>query len=280
VFGSRFDVDADEPLAGELLESLRDLRVPAPGPEAAEPARPHRLRVRVDSGEWTVSWDDHRRYSGPDPDLALYDALIAINLHAARVAAESGDTVLHGGSVVVEGRAVAVVGRSGAGKSTFTTAMARAGHPYLADEVVAIDPGFAVRPFHRPIGLRRGGAEALNVEVPDGPYAHIHPYRVGANDQLGSAAPLAVVLLLVRDHSTQMPRLDPLDPGPALFQLANQTLGATGLERQMFIRLEALVRCVPVFDLHYADLTDARALVERLLSGNGPVALERGTLTP
>jgi hypothetical protein len=268
VFGSHFEVVADEPLAAEILESLGDLRTVE---SASRPGEWHRLCVRLASGDWTVTWDDYERYSGPEPDLALYDALIAINVHAARIAAEVGHTVLHGGAVIVGGRAVAVVGHSGAGKSTFTTAMARAGHPYLADEVVAIDDDLVVHAFHRPIGLRRGGAEAIGATIPDGPYAQIHPYRVGANDHLGTAAPLALALLLARDDATSTPRLERLTPAAALFNLANQTLGATNLERQMFRRLDALVRRVPVCQLHYADLVDARRLVEDILVGDEPI---------
>ena len=270
VFGSHFDVVADEPLAGEVLESLGDLRVTGSESESVSD-EPHRLRVRVESDVWTVSWNGFDRYCGRDPDLALYDALIAINVHAARTAAEAGFTVLHGGAVTVGKRAVAVVGPSGAGKSTFTTAMVRAGHPYVADEVVAIDDDIMVQAFHRPIGLRRQGAEAIGITIPDGPYGQIHPYRVGVNEQLGGASPLALVLLLARDVAAVSPRLEQLSPAAALFNLANQTLGATGLERQMFFRLDALVRRVRVCELHYANPAQAGALVEAIMTSEESV---------
>ena len=76
--------------------------------------------------------------------------------------------MLHGGAVDINGSAIAVVGHSGAGKSTFTAAMTRAGHRYLADEVVAVDDSGSVLAFHRPIGLRRGGAEQMGSRRPGG----------------------------------------------------------------------------------------------------------------
>ena len=54
-------------------------------------------------------------------------------------------------------------------------------------------------------------------------------------------------------------------------ELANQTLGATGLEREMFHRLDRLVRRVPVGELHYTDLPEAITAVERLGSGAPPI---------
>ena len=261
VFGSTFEVAADAPLDVELDRALGDLLCPEAGPA------PHRLGVRERDGEWTTSWDDTERYVGPEIHTALYDALIAINIHGARVAVEAGHTVLHGGAVDIGGRAIAVVGHSGAGKSTFTTAMTRAGHRYLADEVVAVDEAGSVLAFHRPIGLRLGGAEQIGHDVPAGPYEHMHPYRVGPAGPLAGSAPLAGVALLKRSEQLEgPPRLEPLGAAEALFVLANQTLGAMDLEREMFRRLDAFVRRVPVARLHYTELADAMRLAEQFAS--------------
>ena len=111
-FGSCFDVVADEPLASELIGSLGDLRVARDAPAGEV----HRLSARRRDGDWTVSWDDNARYNGPEIDLALYDALIAVNVHAASVAVAAGYAVLHGGAVAIDGRAVALVGHSGTGR--------------------------------------------------------------------------------------------------------------------------------------------------------------------
>ena len=206
VFGSAFEVWGDEPLAGELELALADLRHEPPGAGDAIPGRwsgqrsasIHRLTAQLDRGVWTIRWDERERYVGPDLDVALYDSLIAVNVYGVRAVVESGYAVLHGGAIGVNGRAVAFVGQSRSGKSTLTTAMARAGFAYLADEVIAVDTGgvgarasddveetdLVVVPFDRPIGLS-GGAAAIGFTIPAGPYASVHPYSVGVGGVLG-----------------------------------------------------------------------------------------------
>lgn len=65
---------------------------------------------------------------------------------------QRGQFVLHASSVFVHGQAVAFAGPSGRGKSTIAAAMARAGHPLVADDITVIEtngdvpvvlPGFA-----------------------------------------------------------------------------------------------------------------------------------------
>ena len=261
VYASVFTVRASEPLAGELANCLADLR-------AAEGVGPsaHNLEVTSTAGKWTVEWDGERRYSGPFAHLALYDALIAINEHTAETAVESGCVVLHGGAVAVAGRGVAFVGHSGAGKSTLTADMSRRGHQYIADEVVAVqdphrpDGGDLVLPFHRPVGLRPLGAEALDMALPDGPYETIFPYRIGLHGSLGGPTPLRLILLLRRSDVDAT--IKSVSPAQALFELSNQTLGGADVKRQMFRRLEAIVRRVSVAELHYRSVGEAISVVE------------------
>ena len=260
VYDTTVLVSAAEPLADELSHGLANLAAAAtkaldPG---AEPT--HRLGVHRRDDEWIVRWDGTARYQGPEPSMALYDLLIALNHHAARRATELGWTVLHGGATALGGRVVAVVGHSGAGKSTLTTALTLRDHPFVADEVVAVRDDFTVSAFHRPVGLRAGGAERIGVAVPDGPYEQTLPYHVPG--PLGGGEPLALVAILCRSDEPVDARFDDLNEGAALFALANQTLGATEFERAVFWRLERLVRSVRVVELHYYDVADAVALLE------------------
>jgi energy-coupling factor transporter ATP-binding protein EcfA2 len=270
--GSTFAVHASEPLAHELESCLADLRAPT---RMGDPS--HVLTVRFARREWSVTWNGERRYHGSDADMALYDALIAINEHGAATAVAAGLTVLHGGAVGIDGSAVVFVGHSGAGKSTLTAAMTGAGFAYIADEVVAVRRSISeaekgsgtsllrVEPFHRPIGLRPEGAALLGVPVPDGPYGTIHPYRIGGRGLLDGPTPLRLILLLRRgdyDHAT----IEPVSPASALCVLANQTLGGVGLEREVFRRLTALVRSVAVAELRYCEVDDAIPVVEQTVS--------------
>lgn len=265
---ARVHVAAAEPLAEVLHQALADLRVEQTDTACAE----HRLEVAHDvaTGEWTVTLDGADRYTGPESHIALYDTLIALNQLAARSAVEAGRTVLHGGAVAIDGRAVAVVGHSGAGKSTLTTALVRTGHVFLADEVTAVDDDGTVHAFHRPIGLRRSGADHLGVGVPDdGPFDTVTPYVVGTRrgqSALGDRVPLRAVAVLRRDDRRSVPRIEAMTPARALFELSNQTLGATDLERAMFQRLDRLVRAVPVIELHYATTEQAIELLEDVVA--------------
>lgn len=264
VYDTAVLVNASAPLVTELASALADLIVStdrhhlweAPGHD--DPL--HFLQVEQAGERWTVRWDGEPSYSGQSMDLALYDALIVLNQHAARTAVAAGRTVLHGGSVVIAGRAVVLVGHSGAGKSTLTAALARKGHAYLADEVVAIDGNHLVDAFHRPIGLRSGGAAALGVHMPDGPYDSILPFRPGP--PLGDRAPLGVVVVLRRSETPVGVQLTELNPPQALIELTNQTLGATGGEREMFRRLDEFVRTARVVELIYSDLSEVVAVLE------------------
>lgn len=257
-FGARVEIYASPPLDTELTEALADLRVPD-GAQAAD----ERIRVELVDGDepvWHVRWNDTERYTGPETHLALYDTLIVLNQIAARRAAANGFAVLHGGCAAIDGRAFAVVGHSHAGKSTLTTALTRAGWGFIADEVVAVDSDGIVHPFHRPIGLRRGGAEHLGFEIPDGPYDSVYPYRVGAKGTLTGPTPLTSIKFLQRSDALA-PATRRVPPAEALYELATQTLGASTLERKTFKRLEMLVRTTPTYELRYAHVADGASAV-------------------
>jgi energy-coupling factor transporter ATP-binding protein EcfA2 len=228
--------------------------------------------IRIDvrrnlARRWRLRTDGVTDARPGDADLAFYEAIGVVSDLAAHSAASS-DVVLHASSADVAGTAVAIVGPSGAGKSTLAAALALAGHGFLADEVTAVgvDDG-AVRPFHRPIGLRREGAAVLGIAVPEGPYDYTFPLRMGGRAPLSDGAPLGVVMILRRHDGDAGCEL--IEPARALYQLANMTLGATGNERSMFRRVEALVRSVPVHELRCRDVADGVGLIEQVVAG-GP----------
>ena len=260
VYDTTVLVTASPPLDVELRSSFLDLLVDIDGQPTVDDVD-HRLDVELAGDVWTVHWDGVASYVGPSIDLALYDSLIVLNHHAAATATASGRTVLHGGAVHIAGCAIVVVGHSGAGKSTLTAALTRAGHAYLADEVVAIDDDLVVDAFHRPLGLRPGGLAALGLDLPAGPYDSVAPHRGGPS--LGDRCPLGLVVILRRSDAPTDVVLRDLSPPDALVELANQTLGATGRERIMFRRLDAFVRRARIAELTYFDLADAVAVLER-----------------
>jgi hypothetical protein len=134
---------------------IRRGHVPAPRPSpSGEP-------VHVQSGgqEAYCSWERAGRFVvrggreiviDPAPDaedavilLAVLGTCLALLLH------QRGLLVLHGSGVIIADRAVVFLGAKGAGKSTLVAALYAAGCPFLADDIVAIDPhaGSAPRVF-------------------------------------------------------------------------------------------------------------------------------------
>ncbi len=79
-------------------------------------------------------------------------------------AESDGSFLVHAGAVELEGRGVLLVGESGVGKSTASVGLGRLGFGYLSDDVVLLEPSGTVRGSKKPVGLRRGGITALDLE--------------------------------------------------------------------------------------------------------------------
>lgn len=77
---------------------------------------------------------------------------------------------LHAGGVVIDGGAVLLSGHSGAGKSTTTAALHRAGYPLIADDVAVIkkgDPQPTVEPGVPFVKLWKTSFDVLQQDVPE-----------------------------------------------------------------------------------------------------------------
>lgn len=259
-------IQSSAPLAEHLTDALADL-------SCADRRRSPMLTVEAFADDsWSVSWPDEQRYDGPDKAVAFYDVFGALNEAAARHAASTGRVGLHGGAVRIGATGVAVVGHSGAGKSTLTAGLVQAGHGFIADELAAVSVATgtsmdsaalaSVHPFHRPIGLRSGGAEALGILVADGPFGYTFPLPAGTIGTLAGAVPLGLVVFVERDPLAP-PQTEEVSPAHALHRLSNHTLGTWGMERETFPKLDQLVRTVPAVTVRYGTIEEGVALVER-----------------
>lgn len=252
-----FDLDAPDREAELFASMFADLATDEPAAVTLELVKERRHR-------WRVRFADSVRVAGTTLGGAIAESLIAINELAGRTV--EGVAVLHAGASVVGGGAVAFAGVSGAGKSTLTAATVKGGHPFLCDEVCAVADaaaGFAVRPYHRPIGLRPGGAAAIGVEIPQlrgEPFTDVYPWRVSAHGRLGAAEPLRLLALV--DRRPGPVEVEEVRPAEALVRLAGLTIGAEGRETEMFHRLDELVRAVPVVRLAFEDVWAAVDVVE------------------
>lgn len=199
---------------------------------------------------------------GPQVQFVLEQA----NLQAARDAV--GSVPLHASAVERDRAVVALAGVSGAGKSTLCAAAVLAGWGYVADEVTAVAPtDLAVRPFHRPIGLRPGGAAALGIEHPGtGSCANgVFPWEVTGRGRLADGGTLAAIVLVTRIGGGPV-GLDDVALPAAMSELTQHTVIPDDQLAEAFRGLDAIVRRVPIRRLTYDTPADGVALLDALLT--------------
>lgn len=132
-----------------------------------------------------------------------------------RLAIETGALTVHGATLIRNGGAILLFGESGAGKSTMTAALARAGWSIASDDMTIIrlgDAGPTVYPGATGVCLWPDTRVALDLD----------PARClampGYDDKLryepeespsADPAPLRAVVFLERDSAALVPQLDP-----------------------------------------------------------------------
>ncbi len=228
--GVAVTVEADH-LAGPLGRALADLT--APSGTGAAPTVAHDVRlVGPDAfGRCTLLDGPDAIASKVDTDLAAAWLLWYLN----RLAATTPHRVtIHAGAVAGPYGAVVLPGPPGAGKSTMTAALVRAGCDYLSDELAALDlDGRGVHPFPRPLALHptsvallAAGPGGPPARTADGADAVTRPGREGGllapSRSLGATVarptpPAAIVM--PRIVAGAPGRLEPLPPPPALLAL-------------------------------------------------------------
>ncbi|MCE6960327.1 serine kinase [Cereibacter sphaeroides] len=170
---------------------------------------------RIEPGRITAS---------PHPDVS--EDLIAYPLLGSVLALaleQMGLFTLHASAVSVAGRGVVMMGDKGAGKSTTATALIRAGHPLVADDIVAVDADLALRPGFPQVKL--SAAAAASLDVPDA----VHRPPVPEVPEKGrvllprrferARPPLARIYLLERGPAGADPAVIPI-PLPEALPLA------------------------------------------------------------
>lgn len=194
----------------------------------------------------------------------LIEELDAAN--QAAIDAAPGCVPLHAAAIETAAGVIAIAGQSGAGKSTLCAAAVLAGYPYVADEIAAISPDdLTVRPFHRPIGLRRGGAAAIGVEYPDAPdgrYDVVYPWAV--TGPLSPGGRLAGIVL-VRRSTIDGPSIETVSGPTALLEMSQHTVIADELLGVGFVGLDRIVRAVPVARLTYDTAAQGINLLAELV---------------
>lgn len=163
--------------------------------------------------------------------LAILGPLLGVAL------AQRGRLVLHASTVAIDGVAVAFVGPSGRGKSTLAAALARRGHPLIADDltVIATEEGAPrVHAGFARVKLWPDSVAALDHDVDALPV--LHPLRTKRSLSLDSVradvVPLARCYLL-HDGDDAVAELPPVEATLSLVASTYQAawlhdLGAAG----------------------------------------------------
>lgn len=150
-FGRTVELDLEDPAVLELISQ----RLPA-FPPAPPGAKPHVRYVVSGRGESLRLAINGRRRSAERDRLGTANRIVShLQLDLARHA--RGLAFVHAGVVRVGGVGILIPGRSFSGKSTLVQAFCAAGAAYASDEFAVIDGRGRVRPFARPLALRRSG---------------------------------------------------------------------------------------------------------------------------
>jgi hypothetical protein len=226
------------------------------------------VRLRCEAGNGVARLES-AAFAGRELYLATH-ALATISL--MELLERRGRYCLHAGCVAAsDGRGVLLAGPTGAGKSTLTIALARAGLAYLSDDIVFLDHGqgadtVRVLGFPDALGVTAQTAQRFEElrafateEQPSGFPKHLTRMEAVFDVRtLPSCTPAVLIFPeIVRGQSS---RLRPLDPKQAWLRLVPDVLLTHPEATQAHLRaIAALLAEVNCFELQSGADVDATA---------------------
>jgi hypothetical protein len=253
-----FVVRAPDPLAGVVEEALAAIVT-----QPVQVSEASRIEIRGDGqGRWVMHVDDTE--SRPmSPGRTIAHLLEHINARAADSLRH--EVPLHAAAVAhPDGGVIALAGSSGSGKSTLGAAAVGSGWGFVAEEVAAVGvDDLVVRSYHRPIGLRAGGAAAIGVSIPDDDwFDEVYPWPVPPESRRSGGALLGIALVQRNDGDSAV---DEVRPARALVELVEHTV-VPSPDRivPVFRLLDELVRAVPVVRVSVGAPASALRLLDEL----------------
>jgi hypothetical protein len=258
---------------GDVVAAFDDLLVDfGPAPSDVPPS------IRYEVEATTAEGTDHTWYRVTADDVVVYSSLIEgslvshllmdVNARAAAACRDDATVPLHAGTVAGAFGAIVLPGASHSGKTTITTALAAAGHRFVADEVSRLDPErLTIAPYGKPVALRSASVELLAPTIarlrrPGSRFEiderFVPPSELATPTTGGVAAePVEVSAIVFPRYDANGPhRFAPLGPAETLERLMQCTLGdaSTPVGADVFRILEQLVRAVPGHELVYTEL--------------------------
>lgn len=204
-------------------------------------------------------------------DLRRHETSMASRLNRLVLDHEPELPHVHGAVVERDGHGVLLLGATGSGKSTLTAELLRRGWRYLTDEMTAVEPDARVlRPYPRPLSLKRGSWDLFPELAIDSPTAHRRMDRMEIPiERLGARTyerPIPAALIVLVDWSGGEPTAADVTAAECLDALV---AAAFDLERAGTTGIEAfadLAATTPAIRLESGDLEATAAIVEAELS--------------
>ncbi|WP_165352805.1 PqqD family peptide modification chaperone [Loktanella sp. IMCC34160] len=206
-----------------------------------------------------------------DPVNAICDLIVEISWEQLR--SRSDLLCLHAAAVEFDGRLVLMPNARRAGKSTLAVALAQLGHRVFTDDFLPIqrDPSTGALS-----GLANGIAPRLRIPVPQGVSDRFRAFVDGdggpQNRQYkyltdcpvpphGTTAPIGAIVLLDRQDTPQVSRLESLSDADAISSLILQNFARHLNGGAILKALAALAEQLPCYRLVYSDVESAAALL-------------------
>ncbi|TPM36153.1 serine kinase [Mesorhizobium sp. B2-3-4] len=228
------ELESTEPAAADILIAIGTIDMPKPSPDAA-------TIFRFETNRQYLAWaavgafliSDFSRID-VEPAPGVDDTLLAFPLLGPVLALllhQRGLLVLHASAIAVAGRGAIFMGDKGAGKSTTASALIRAGHDLVTDDVVALDLADPNQPVIVPgfpqIKLAADAAAAIPLERAQ-VRPQVHPAIEKMQHRLhgafsGDRVPAARIYMLERGQRagiTPLPRIAAL---PAIIRFSYVT---------------------------------------------------------
>jgi hypothetical protein len=245
--------------------------------------------IRYEVEATTAEGSDHTWYRVTADDVVVYSSLIEgslvshllmdVNARAAAACRDAATVPLHAGTVAGASGAIVLPGASHSGKTTITTALAAAGHRFVADEVSRLDPDrLTITPYGKPVALRSASVELLAPTIsrlrrPGSRFEiderFVPPSELAPTTGGVAVEPVEVAAIVFPRYDANGPhRFAPLGPAETLERLMQCTLGdaSTPVGVGVFRILDRLVRAVPGHELVYTDLHAALAELAPLMA--------------
>ncbi len=240
------------------------------------PALPHdaadsatRVDLVTDGRNRFRVYVDGRPVERPTTSAALAAELVLSACNQAASSGPPGSLRFHAGVVAHDGKGLVICGTSGAGKSSLTLALLRAGWEYLSDEIAVLDPAsLHLTPYPKWVdlsdeALTRVGHSAPRPQEPTDFERHLPPAALGT---LAHGATLAGIVVLQRAPLDEgAPRVVPMAPTDALLALLPHVYESSWLAPQALQGLADVCGTVPVSFLHRAPFEKMVADVGALL---------------